>query len=633
MDQLRGLYFGRDDAESDFGEGGLLRAGFLRTTAYEAALAGKKQLIIGRKGSGKSAICMTLAANGHGYVASLVTPDAMSLDEIRRFELQGVTYQMAKSLFWRYMLGLQAAKYVVAHARSHHRKSIPDSVDQLRKFLVANDQNDDPHFHEQFWRSIQRLKSLSLGAFGVKVSVEIDAPSEGLRTSSQLELIERYVRTALSDLACPAEHPRLLLLIDQLEQIWSNDPESDAMVTGLLLATKHVARSFPGIRCVVFLRADIYDVLQFAERDKFRGDEMRIDWTPGNLLDLLLVRARASMGRPITTDDLWTLLFPPTIDQEPAYSYLISHTLRRPRDLIQLANLCRDTADKNGHDSITDSDVKEAEVRFSQWKLDDLEAEYRVNYPFLSDLFGPFQNSGYIISRTGLVERFSPLLEALRKRFPELAPALTLDAIIDILYGVGFLGVRRKTQTVYSYQDPVRIEPNECQFYIHPCFRQALRSSTATDLQPYRPPPIDLLDAEILNNASRIGEVRLRSAWRYYGQGTIAECAQRILERLNNPQLPPEVAVEIGAQIRQMSEYAKKMLDRLNQNECDELELSGYIRWTCQFLLDLARELQDGGMADNQPIQTIARAIEDEARRLGEEARIRVERKKLTDVN
>ena len=32
------LYFGKDDAESDFAAGGLLQQGFLRTLAYEEAL-------------------------------------------------------------------------------------------------------------------------------------------------------------------------------------------------------------------------------------------------------------------------------------------------------------------------------------------------------------------------------------------------------------------------------------------------------------------------------------------------------------------------------------------------------------------------------------------------------------------
>ena len=48
------LYFGRDDAERDFADG-LLRAGFKETAAYNAVVSGRKMLVIGRKGVGKSA--------------------------------------------------------------------------------------------------------------------------------------------------------------------------------------------------------------------------------------------------------------------------------------------------------------------------------------------------------------------------------------------------------------------------------------------------------------------------------------------------------------------------------------------------------------------------------------------------
>src|SRR5881227_3675884 len=100
---LAELYFGRDDAELDIADGGLLRAGFLPTPAYEAARRARKHLIIGRKGSGKSAICRTLAAQHDPVLVTLlVTPDALSAEEIRRFELRGVEPGMAKRMLWRY---------------------------------------------------------------------------------------------------------------------------------------------------------------------------------------------------------------------------------------------------------------------------------------------------------------------------------------------------------------------------------------------------------------------------------------------------------------------------------------------------------------------------------------------------
>src|SRR2546421_11493745 len=88
---LSKLHFGRDAAESAIAEGGLLRVGFLQTTAYGAVVSGRKRLVIGRKGAGKSAICVMLARHNHNV--SLVTPDEISADEIRLFELPGIPAQ------------------------------------------------------------------------------------------------------------------------------------------------------------------------------------------------------------------------------------------------------------------------------------------------------------------------------------------------------------------------------------------------------------------------------------------------------------------------------------------------------------------------------------------------------------
>ena len=214
MGELSRLYFGRDDAEGDLAEG-LLRAGFLRTAAFDAALSGRKRLIVGRKGSGKSAISMTMAATTDAsFSPSRVVPDFISKDALRQFELQGVTDEASKSLFWRYVLVVQVAKHLVAHAEAMHKKA-PGSVDAVRKFLADNRETADPRSHEKFWQAIQRLQSLSFGAFGANVGVQLTAPSPGLQASSQLEFIERKVLAALTDLACPAGHPSILLLVDE----------------------------------------------------------------------------------------------------------------------------------------------------------------------------------------------------------------------------------------------------------------------------------------------------------------------------------------------------------------------------------------------------------------------------------
>ena len=103
---------------------------------------------------------------------------------------------------------------------------------------------------------------------------------------------------AFADLACAENHEPFLILVDQVEQVWAGDESSKAMVMGLLLAGRHVAGSVYGgaLRCVLFLRSDIYDALEYTETDKFHSDEIRIDWTASELGEVGLARARASLS-------------------------------------------------------------------------------------------------------------------------------------------------------------------------------------------------------------------------------------------------------------------------------------------------------------------------------------------------
>jgi hypothetical protein len=478
-DVVRRLFFGRDDAENDLTDG-LLREGFVPTSAYEAALTGRKSLIIGRKGSGKSAICRRLASED-GYAGSsvLITPDDAAGDEIRRFELRGLTPDTAKSLIWRYVFAVHAARHLVGEAR---KRRPPAAVRALRAFLKANDEAGDERLYDDLRRGVRGLQaaSLSLNAFGVvEASAELAGAgagaSEGARATRVLEVLERGVAAAFAGADYAASRPPLLFLVDQLEQVWTVDPDSHALVTGLLLAAKHVTSEYGrAARCVLFLRSDIYDSLNFSDGDKFHSDELRITWDKRTLRDLAVARASVSLGRPVGDVEMWRDIFPQTVQGAFTPDYLFSRTLLRPRDAIQFLTLCRDTAADNGHPVVGEIDVVEATLQFSQWKLNDLAKEYLVNYPFLRALFAFFENTGPVVRRQELATRFERRRETLHAEYPAYAQYLTPQGIIDALFSINFLGVRRVNNVVYVGGTRAPVQPDEDEFHVHPCFRPAL---------------------------------------------------------------------------------------------------------------------------------------------------------------
>jgi hypothetical protein len=277
------------------------------------------------------------------------------------------------------------------------------------------------------------------------------------------------------------------------------------MVVGLLLAAKAIQSSFDFVICTVFLRTDIYEQLQFQDRDKLRGDEFHIDWDEHSLADLILTRAEASLGSQPNPQRFWEGMFPNTIDSQPSKKFLISRTLMRPRDIIQLCNACRDMARNNRHDTIQEPDVRKAVALYSSWKLNDLQNEWSVNYPFLPDAFLLLSNSSYMIARSSIESSLQQIKSDLTARYPNLASVLTPHTFLSILYSIGLLGVIRDGKTLYSFgrheDDEIRVVDND--FIIHPCFRNALQSTSAIKLSPYE------ADIEGLRSSRIYGQISL----------------------------------------------------------------------------------------------------------------------------
>ena len=506
VDVVSDLYFGRDDAEHDAVDG-LLEAGFLATRAFQETLRGRKNLIIGRKGSGKSAICMRLTMV-EATRCVLITPDDAAGSQLRQFELADVTSEVAKSLIWRYVFAVHIARWLVAsHAKQAHRTSEPKSVRQVRKFLRANGGLADQRLYNRISSAARGLRgTLALGAFGISLSGELRSAPEGVRAAEQLAVIERGVAQALEDLSCASAHEPLLLLVDKLEHIWSAEANSEALITGLLVAGKHVARTYRGAaRCVLFIRSDIYDSLTFSEADKFHSDEIRIDWSRENLVELAVTRAAASLGPHVTDEYLWGTVFPARIRGGKVVDHLFSRLLPRPRDVIQFLNLCRDSAAAHRHDRIEEPDVIEATLGFSRWKTLDLAREYGSTIPYLERVLAMFQNGSKVVNRATITRHLESFGEALRSEFPQAKDLLTPHGLLDVLFRVGFLGVRRNGRITYVTNAALPVQPGEDEFHVHPCFRAALNLTNVA------------IGATVSSNAV-VGDYNIVQAGTVYGE-------------------------------------------------------------------------------------------------------------------
>jgi len=481
--------FGKDTAEREITNNYLIQY-FIRNEAFKRAAEGSKSIIIGRRGSGKSAIFLFLKQNQdkfNGVKMAFVIPDKLSAKKMQEFVGKGITEQLSKMLAWKYTLLVLIAKYVVNAAASwEDEKSLPEKVKNIRKFLVENDETEDLTAIE---RMVKVASKMQAGDFSIKLSpIEVGIKKReepnGFTLADSISRLEQFLIETLN--TSLFAHTKFHIYIDEVDNIWEDAlPDqvitSKQLIIGLVQAANEINITFSSIRCVCFLRTDIYQILDFQEKAKLHGEEMEIKWDDDGLVDLIHERIRQFIS--IEKDSFEQKIFDGTIEEMNCLKYMISRTLMRPRDLIQFCNLSLDKAKANKHLKIEVIDVLSSETEYSKWRVMDLVSEYKSNYLFLSDIVITFAKEiGFTkptLNRKLFLDKYKSQKENLASRHAELSD-LTPEILLAILYNIGFLGIIRSGVTVYKHTDPNTVSELDNEFTIHPAFWKYLNIVTET---------------------------------------------------------------------------------------------------------------------------------------------------------
>lgn len=463
------LTFGSDDAELDEKHGFLSKV-FLKTAIYHRVRNSARELIIGRKGAGKSAICLMLknALESGSVTSILVTPDSLSQHKIEQLKTSSINKDESYVLSWKYMLLVTVAKEVISQVKKTSSRAGKKNLKAVRKFLVNNDEIDKTFF-DNISKKATALSKFSVKAYGIEGAVETrqleiqnDAANE--LNDFQNTLIE--LLTQLNDL-------QIILLIDKVDDIWNQTEESELMIIGLLKAVHTLNASLQNTHIIVFLRSDIYDILKFNDSDKLHSLEERLDWQDSDLKHLIATRGKVSANlTENNVDNLWDTVFDDQVKDTPSFEYIVKRTLRRPRDLIQFCNNSLTEAQDNNHNKIVADDILNAEKQYSKWKLKDLSSEFAIQYPYLDELLGLFQAFKSEFMR----EEFNVRYQEAKKRLTkyEDLQATNSDKMLQILFTIGFLGAQINNSPVFVYDDPLILLPQHKNLLVHPAFHMAL---------------------------------------------------------------------------------------------------------------------------------------------------------------
>lgn len=440
---------------------------FVDTASYNAVLQQQKSIIVGRKGSGKSAIYIKAAAelqkDSTVFVVTLKPESVDLLEDIevsRLFETDASKASFYNSV-WKLVITSKLTRSAYERilnrdgsSRSEEEQAIVSFVEEHEHFLELN--------------IFGLLKEISSS---VKKKRRVEAP-QALEQLYATYLTPMSARLKSYFKSINARYIKVVVLADNLDKTWDaqNNLEIQAdliasllevgpQIRKLLIDSKGQLLDF---RQVVFLRKDIFEYLltRALEPDKLTTMAHEINWEqyPGLLKRVIDDRFKHIRGLE-TSDQIeatWTNFFN-FKDKKHPFKVIEEIVTLRPRDVIYFVSRLFESAVNNGHSKVDNIDLEHAIASYTSFLNNNLIAETRAEYPEITTILAKLQeHHGKTFEYTKLIQVFNSVGYSPERR----------DSLVRVLFEKNYmLGYDEKTNTPFSDIETLRRKLKERRFF------------------------------------------------------------------------------------------------------------------------------------------------------------------------
>ena len=379
--RLAELRFGAEEAELD----DLLDASFVDRHSLDRILQQRKSIVIGDRGSGKSAIFRKLVED-----QAVETFAVANTGELLHRIVDKDAWLDAEALraAWLVVIAAVVAVAVPDNAPRTQRRNATD----LRAALGLP--TKPPSRTRRVMRAAGRLLGGTTLKLGVgPVNLEAKLPAGSRPGGSVLDVEEMLQQT---DQLLKNAGRRVMVLLDRIDETFKYDrPRQEAVVQALLQAEARVSQ-LDGIDLVVFLRTDLFELYDIQEKNKLVSRSLVLEWSEEDWLRVLVRRVFANQpfallatrlhvaGEDAEVRAALEVLFPAQIEGQPVDRWLVD-SLRNgngdisPRLAVLLLHLTQERSARSD-DPVTAVPLFAADaVQRAMTKLSDLSFSEVVN--------------------------------------------------------------------------------------------------------------------------------------------------------------------------------------------------------------------------------------------------------------
>ncbi len=469
-----------------------------------------KRIIVGRTGSGKSAILRKIIDEESIKFSDKIEAENTIFEHVKNnvfissLNDSGIDLRVFYKSLWLHALLI---KVIPALHRSTYQSffnKIQDLIGGKKKSYnpeLANEyieQFKDVFFNDkalvEISNKMQSELSSKIGIKGIDLGGKLgreDTQKVQSETSSYVsrELIrkQKELIKILNEEFSEVGQFRIVISIDDLDRSWlsSSDIRYD-FINALLEAFRELL-DVKSVKILISIRTDI---LMGIYNKTLRQDEKDqsliypVSWNKSEIREIIdmrinhLIKNKYQSSRTITMKDIFNF----EIDNVYADDYILDRTMLRPRDAISFVNYCLKECD--GHVSINQDIVLMAEEKFFSSRKRALVSEWGTIYKNISgyiDALSLLEKHEFSLESIG-DDNKNDILTYILDRVPSDIEddlhskiVMNFDELIKVWFIVGIIGIKRtETLIIYSSYDKPDLDITDIKrnFVIHPLFNR-----------------------------------------------------------------------------------------------------------------------------------------------------------------
>jgi hypothetical protein len=451
---------------------------FVRTAEFSRAMRSPGALVVGRKGSGKSAIfyqAFSETAKDKRNLIVDLSPASHNLSELREELLKVVAvgvFDHTIAAFWQYILYaeilLKLRETLLPKAR--YNLTLLNQIKELEEAYGLTDEMVEGDFTARLAQAVRLVINGLEGARGADYRSHLT----NLLFESHIPSLRENIVELGSDFK------KILLLFDNLDKGWPArkiEPHDIRMIQHLIAVLNKIQRELgrksSEFQFMLFLRSDVYEQLVEETADRGKHNLITVDWSDREQLVHLINQRVISNFQSEEQASVWKIVNPLFGDRRDAMSHMLDSSLMRPRFLIDLCERAISFAINRGHEQVTAKDVEDALEQHSIYLVSFFGYELRDVSGISDKIFYNFIGQGVRLTE----KEMEPILARSQNG---VAP----KEVIMMLLWYGFLGIPDASgNPVYIYDrayDMRRLEAElerqgpEVRYFVNGAFLRGL---------------------------------------------------------------------------------------------------------------------------------------------------------------